>query len=133
MSSYFSPRGVSSDSFTSTLPTPRMLFTSKLNGYESDSSEEGGRRPPPSLGLRVTNPDEQENMAIIEKEEATLVASSSLHTPSESHWKVYQSEIPEAPVDQPLLRRESKTACAAIEVSKGIAYIQKKKKKKRGK
>ncbi|GAA5796511.1 hypothetical protein HPULCUR_001883 [Helicostylum pulchrum] len=118
MSNYSSPRGVSSDSFTSTLPTPPMIFTSKTNGYESDSSEEG-RKPPPSLGLRVTNPDEQESMAI-EKEEATLVASSSLHTPSESHWKIYQSEIPQVPVDQPLLRRESKTACTAIEACETI-------------
>lgn len=130
--SYFTTRGGSSDSTTSSLPVTPQIFHSIVpkptSGYESDSSEEG-RKPTtnPVLGLRVINPDEQDNVIDSGKIQQSPVLPSSLDgSPNETERKIYH-DGPELPSNQSVIypatqsnshlaRRESKTASEPKEV-----------------
>lgn len=128
-------RGGSSDSTTSSLPVTPQIFHSIVpkttNGYESDSSEEG-RKPitHPILGLRVINPDLQDNYLQTNNNRIQgppVPVSVIDESPSETEWRVYQQgstiasnsmDNSTAQNDSQLLRRESKTASEPNEVDR---------------
>lgn len=137
-----------SDSITTSLPnTPKMFHVfapspdNKNSGYDSDSSEEG-RKPatPQTLGLRVLNPDDQdeiESVAVMEtakiEEKKKPVHVLPLNIPpllpSESEWKVYKNDNlkkPDLPLhnEQLVTQQENMVICRESKtLDDEVAYV----------